>query len=733
MKEFANKIAIFFKKNNDLYNCILLSIISILLCCYFYNLGTFDFKVPIEYTEGDGLFAGSIVKSLGENGQYFTNPLLGAPFGSVNYDFPMYGDAFHLLFIQLFYAVFGHFGIAINCFFFMLFPATAVISYLVMRKLGIKRVLSFIGSLTYAFLPYRFLRSEEHLFLSAYTLIPLAVLVLFWLMSDDRLFKIQKGFLTYKRNIYTAIILIVVAISGIYYTFFTCFFVFIAVFILFCSSKSNRNMKTVLKAIIPIGIMAVTIMIASIPTRIGLSNAGINVEAPTRMAYEAEIYGLKITRLFIPIQDHGIPVLRDILTKYSYAPLQSEKPAYLGILGIFGFVTLVLSLFIKFNNDNENNLGIKTLSKLNIAAVLLGTIGGFGSLFALLVSAQIRAYNRISVFIAYFCVLAACMLLDSLTVKIKRTAFRRIALCAIAMVLLLGIREQSLPLSADKMNNLTASYYSDENFVKDIEADVGAGSMIYQMPYFQFPETAPMNNMADYALFRGYLHSDTLKWSYGDYKGRNADLWNRIIASYPLDQRIQAITFAGFRGIYIDTYAFTDDDLTELESSIEAILNEQPIISDDGRLVFYSLADYSADLKSQYSQEEWNEKAYMVLGIPILAGGFYGEEPYDNGTFQWCQKSGELSFYNADKTDRTVNIAFMAITGYPEDSILKLSGAGIDKTYRSNMYGTAISERLTLKPGWNSLKFTSDAKLLKIEGEKRKLCFQVRDLAIDYQ
>ncbi len=733
MKDFANKTATFFKKNFDFYNCILLVIVSVLICGYMYNLWTYDLNVPFNYSDGDGISTSCFIKSFGENGQYFTNPYLGAPFGATNYDFPVYGDTLHILILKVLYSVFGNFGVTINVFFILLFPATAVISYLVMRKLGIKRVFSFIGSLTYTFLPYRFLRGEEHLFLSAFTLIPLTVLVLYWLMTDDRLFKIQKGFIKYKRNIYSAIILILVALSGIYYTFFACFFFLIAAFILFFNDKSNRNLKTVFKAIIPIGIMGLTIVIASIPARLELMKAGVNAEAPTRMAFESEVFGLKIAQMFVPTQDHGISKLRDILTQYSYTPLQNEKSAYLGMMGIFGFVALILALFIKISHDNEQALKIKLLSKLNLAAVLLGTIGGFGSLFALLVTPQIRAYNRISVYIAYFCILAVCILLDMLTAKMKRTGLRRIALCAVSAVLLLGIKEQSIPLTPDEANQLAVSYHSDKDFVEDIEAEVGAGSMIYQLPYFQYPETPPMNRMVDYALFRGYLHSDTLKWSYGDYKGRNADLWNRMIASYPLDKKIETVTLVGFRGIYIDTYAYTEEELTELEDGIGKVLNKQPMTSDDGRLAFYSLTDYSAKLKSQYSQEEWNEKVSEILGVPMLTAGFYGEEPYENGTFHWCQKSGELSLYNAGDAEKAVHIVFTASTAFPEDSVLKLSGAGVDTSYQINASGAAVEESLTLKPGWNRLIFTSNAKPLNVPGDSRTLFFQIRDLNVDYQ
>ena len=53
--------------------------------------------------------------------------------------------------------------------------------------------------------------------------------------------------------------------------------------------------------------------------------------------------------------------------------------------------------------------------------------------------------------------------------------------------------------------------------------------MIFQMPYRPFPEAPALGAIADYDLFRGYLHSDDLRWSYGIVKGRGED-WSALVS-----------------------------------------------------------------------------------------------------------------------------------------------------------------------------------------------------------
>jgi phosphoglycerol transferase len=113
--------------------------------------------------------------------------------------------------------------------------------------------------------------------------------------------------------------------------------------------------------------------------------------------------------------------------------------------------------------------------------------------------------------------------------------------------------------------------------------------MVFQLPYVPFPENPNVNKMSDYDLYRGYLHSKSLRWSYGAMKGRDSDAWQRSVASRPLGEFVGEISKAGFKGIYIDRFGYEDNG-ANIESELSHILKSKPIVSENGRLAFYELS-----------------------------------------------------------------------------------------------------------------------------------------------
>ena len=84
--------------------------------------------------------------------------------------------------------------------------------------------------------------------------------------------------------------------------------------------------------------------------------------------------------------------------------------------------------------------------------------------------------------------------------------------------------------------------------------------MIYQLPYHPYPEWGVVNEMNDYDLFVGFLHSKTLKWSYGNIKGRTEDEWAENVSEMSEKEMVKYLKEQGFAGIYIDRRAYTDGD-----------------------------------------------------------------------------------------------------------------------------------------------------------------------------
>ena len=96
-------------------------------------------------------------------------------------------------------------------------------------------------------------------------------------------------------------------------------------------------------------------------------------------------------------------------------PLEGENTlSRLGFVGTVGFVGLLVLLFWPSAATRFSaGAALGGASRLTLAALLLATIGGFGSLVALLVTPEIRAYNRITPFIVFFSLTAVAVAIDS--------------------------------------------------------------------------------------------------------------------------------------------------------------------------------------------------------------------------------------------------------------------------------------------------------------------------------
>ena len=132
-------------------------------------------------------------------------------------------------------------------------------------------------------------------------------------------------------------------------------------------------------------------------------------------------------------------------------------------------------------------------SRLTLAALLLATIGGFGSLVALLVTPEIRAYNRITPFILFFSLTAVAVAIDSL-----RSQRWRIA--AAATVLAVGLADHRMAtngLNAEH-RDIAAEVGAVRAFVEPLERRLPAGAMVLQLPFRTFLDDSGVARMQPY-------------------------------------------------------------------------------------------------------------------------------------------------------------------------------------------------------------------------------------------
>ena len=547
-----------------------------------------DLRIPFAYGVRDELTVAIGAKWLIENPWIFSNPHLGMPFGSTMFNYAQ-PDVFHYLTMKLLALTTVHFGWVMNCFYLLTFPATCLCTLYVLRQFKIRHPAALLGSFLYTFLPYHFLRGEMHLFLGAYYLVPLIILLMFRVASEaPPLLKIEPIRLDLRQSgsIATLVICVITGSSGVYYAFFGCFLILVAGL---AAAAAQRRFAPMLSALIMMSVIAAVVFLCLSPH---LLRGHHNISA--RISGDAETYALKITQLLLPVSGHRLPALAALKSNYwQAAPLVNENDqATLGMVGSFGFVFLLVWAALRLmevdfrwlNRDDQRTLSLAAL--LTLAATLLATIGGFGSAFALLVSPQIRSYNRISIFIGFFALLAVALLIDRAGARLRKQSSRIVYFCGLVLLGAVGIYDQTTPGFVPDYSTVRAAFRSDAQFVRAIEKKVPRGAMIFQLPYMTFPEAS------SYDLGRGYLHGRSLRWSYGAMMNEKSDLWQRSAQEQPAAEMVRRLKEAGFAGIYLDRKLYPDNGAA-LERDLRESLGEEPLVSVEAALCFFNLRGYN--------------------------------------------------------------------------------------------------------------------------------------------
>jgi phosphoglycerol transferase len=544
-----------------------------------------DWHVPLAYS-GDSLFTQLWIKGIIEHGWYLHNDNLGTPYGCDLHDFPM-ADSLNFLILKGLAWMRRDTAFVYNAYYLLTFPLVTLASLAVLRRFAIAAAPAVIVSLLYTFLPYHFLRGMAgHLFLAGYCLVPFAVLVALRLGPRQT---IGRRF-TWKQLAIVLLLCLALASSGIYYAFFACFLFLIAGLHGAFTEASARPLGW---AFLFCGVVLLGTLANAYPTLAYQHHHGPNPNAVQRLMAGPEIYGLKIMQLFLPPSFHRIAWLAAKKTQYNLElPIGSGDFWYLGIVGSSGFLVLIGHLLTGNARPGQPSL-LPSLSILNLFAVLFATTAGFGALFSFLVSSWVRAYERMSIYIAFFSFFACALLLTRLTARSGAGLPRRIfAGVLLVVVFVVGLEDLTSRQLVPPYHYLRDQYTSDAQFVRAIEASVPPNAQIFQLPYVPFPENPPVFLMQDYDHLRGYLHSQALRWSYGAVKGREGDQWLKTVANLGLPELLRQLGREGFQGIYVDRLGYADGGVA-LQSELTRLTGAEPLVSANQRLVFFLLRDAS--------------------------------------------------------------------------------------------------------------------------------------------
>ncbi|MFN0084271.1 MAG: hypothetical protein ACKVX9_02680 [Blastocatellia bacterium] len=677
-----------------------------------------DPAVPLVYY-GEAKYNALLVKTVMDHGWHLGNPSMGMPEGLDLRDVPMSDNNLHIAVIKLLGLFSSRYGRVLNLFFLLTFPLVTASALLVLRHFGVSRIAAVFAALLYTFLPYHFVRGEHHLFLAAYFTVPLAVMMVLWIAAGAVSPRSRK-------MAASVAICLLLASTGTYYAFFTCFFLLVAGAL---AAAQYRRLRLLAAPCALVVILFGGLAINLLPGILHLRKHG---ETPVvqRQTYEAEIYALRIGQLLLPVSGHRLFPFAAVKAAFNQRVFINENDdATLGAIGSIGFLALFgWLLFLKPAHnriDEDGTHGVLSrLGILNLAALLLGTFGGVGALVALLVTTKIRAYNRLSIFIAFFSLMGLAMLLDRFARRHVGTRARRAAFAvALAAALALGVLDQTAPAFVPEYAKIIREYHSDEAFMRQIQSAMPAGSMIFQLPFVPFPENPRVGKMYDYDHARGYLLTRGLRWSYGAMKGREGEIWQRQATAKPAPEMLETVVLSGFQGIYLNRNGYNDSP-SSVENEITAALGKPRFVSEDGKLIFYDLREFEARLRARHGAD-WEARREEALHplIVLWGEGFSDQEGPPEQSFRWSRAEGELRITNGASRTRRARLELAVQT--ENDANLWIGGALWNEQLRTGPQPARIERILSIPPGPQVIRFRSDGRRVIAPGDFRTLIFKV--------
>ena len=550
--------------------------LTVIALIFLFQLWDFHPRVPVLYS-GDGLLTLNGLRNMRFGGWYWSTQKLGAPFGQDLHDFPAVADNFNLALLWFGIKIFRDEVLTFNLFFFGTYFLNTASGFIGARMLRLNRSVAVLVGVVYSFLPFHFQHGPAHLYLSAYWAIPLwAAFLLRELMGESISPFTQSSFRSWFCNRSTLLLILIsliAASTGLYYAFF---FLLLATAVLLVrritQSKPFEWVPVSLSIFIATSVMALQYF----PIWLYQKQNGNNLSTFVRTIAEVEYYSLKISNLLLPVNGHRISSLADLRDRANQVFLIGEGADALGLFGSIGFCALLIVLIVK-TSENQR-VFLRSLAAFTLIAVLISTVGGFTQLVSTFGFTQLRVMSRMSVVIAFPSIVCFAVLLD----RILRNRNRIMRLSSLLIVGTLALLDMNPGHQLPSFKETAKSWEHDRSVVARVAESFGSDAMIFQLPIIPFPENPPVVNMTDYEHLKGYLHSSTLRWSYGGVKGRDGD-WQKSLSKDPmlLVAELQRLHFQAIwinRNGYEDRGALLIDQLSSLGLKL--------IIKDPNLLVF---------------------------------------------------------------------------------------------------------------------------------------------------
>jgi len=339
-------------------------------------------------------------------------------------------------------------------------------------------------------------------------------------------------------------------------------------------------------------------------------------------------------------------------------------------------------------------------------------VGGLTNVVALVAEIQIfRATNRVAVFISALLLLFLMLRLSRLSGRLPRWASVAAALAVGALGLLDQI-PRGLP--ASDRADIAARVKSDLALGRAMEAALPPGAKVFQLPVMGFPEVPPPGKLTDYELFRPYLTTKTLCFSYGAAKFRARSRWQRDLENVPAATLVERLERYGFAALHVNRKGY-EDRAARLLEELTTLGYTRRLEGARGHQVVVLLNPSPAPVRP--------------LGRGLTFG--QGWHPRFEDGSRWANDDGVMSFYNPYDRPLEVDLRFTLVAADEREVRFEHEGRPVVAA-RVGLEPVELRvSRLTLPPGVNRFQLVSPQPPVRLSSGRYQLrTFGLRNSAL---
>lgn len=593
--------------------------VSLLFLFFTYRLWEKDFHTPIVYSGGDGVGALVTIQKAIQGRGFFDFDFFCAPYGETLYSQDYFFQYILIKFITIFTS---DVGVVSNIFWIFTYILTAITTYIFLKKLGCTWPTIIVGSTIYNFLPYHYFRLE-HFWLMGYYIVPLVGYMVLEMLEEQKAEPDKKGKKEFLIRIFFAFM---IGLNGLYYSVFSIMVLSITLFYTLLYKKRRCVISKYLTDCIGIAIPIVILYV--IPLVIFGAGEVSNISSGRDIS-QINTFGLNLALLFLPIPGHRIPLLNDF-TQYCYEQMNVFTENYMVSLGlVLGVGTVVAVLFaFKKTEIGKWQDRIRDFGILTLIIFIVATAGGLDNFIGIFISASIRCYNRLSIFIALFAAATVCLLLEQIRKWSGKCKWNYLFVSICAAIAVIGVLDTTSPMFSKyetyeiteqeyicNYDDIKEEYDNDIEFFEKVNMELDEQKMLFIAPY-----------NSDLTKFweDGYFHriktfvvQPEIQTSYSFFDEDFASWWTNL-SETEMETQMKLMAVLGYSGILIDKTSFAgENQMYDYIDSLNGYIDESSLItSANGNLCFYSIKEWKKEFLSQYTEKEikqWKNDIYLDM------------------------------------------------------------------------------------------------------------------------